>query len=206
MIMRVYVCRACRVSIWKFWCCVCVQQGHAFTFLRPFTERAEGVLSLPASVRLSVRKLCLVCMMTSLLYTDLGWPWGVTCPKHPLAKTCGLLLMVFIVNRSRPKLNYGAGRDFGVGPKLEPRGNNRSFPETRERACAPVKKIGSRDQVKDKTKFWAGTYYWTGTKFWAAGSKFWSAKSRVRLAGVTENAGRTCRKMSGIKRFFASRE
>ena len=61
-------------------------------------------------------------------------------------------------------------------------------------------------QVEDKTKFWAGTYYWTGPKFWAAGSKFWSAKSRVRLAGVTENAGRTCRKLSGIKRFFASRE
>ena len=61
-------------------------------------------------------------------------------------------------------------------------------------------------QVEDKTKFWAGTYYWTGTKFWAAGSKFWSAKSRVRLVGVTENAGRTCRKLSGIKRFFASRE
>ena len=62
------------------------------------------------------------------------------------------------------------------------------------------------DQVEDKTKFWAGTYYWTGTKFWAAGSKFWAAKSRVRLAGVTENAGRTCRKLSGIKRFFASRK
>ena len=62
------------------------------------------------------------------------------------------------------------------------------------------------NQVEDKTKFWAGTYYWTGPKFWAAGSKFWSAKSRVRLAGVTENAGRTCRKLSGIKRFFASRE
>ena len=62
------------------------------------------------------------------------------------------------------------------------------------------------NQVEDKTKFWAGTYYWTGTKFRGAGSKFWSAKSRVRLAGVTENAGRTCRKLSGIKRFFASRE
>ena len=60
-------------------------------------------------------------------------------------------------------------------------------------------------QVEDETKFWAGTYYWTGPKFWAAGSKFWAAKSRVRLAGVTENAGRTCRKLSGIKRFFASR-
>ena len=35
---------------------------------------------------------------------------------------------------------------------------------------------------------------------------FWSAKSRVRLAGVTENAGQTCRKLSGIKWFFASRE
>ena len=62
------------------------------------------------------------------------------------------------------------------------------------------------DQVEDKTKSWAGTYYWTGTKFQAARSKFWSAKSRVRLAGVTENAGRTCRKLRGIKRFFASRE
>ena len=67
-------------------------------------------------------------------------------------------------------------------------------------------RTGGNEQVEDKTKFWAGTYYWTGPKFWAAGSKFWSAKSRVRLAGVTENAGRTCRKLSGIKRFFASRE
>ena len=35
--------------------------------------------------------------------------------------------------RSRLKLNYGAGRDFGVGPEFgtEPRGNNRSFLETR---------------------------------------------------------------------------
>ena len=56
-------------------------------------------------------------------------------------------------------------------------------------------------QVEDKTKFWAGTYYWTGTKFRAAGSKFWSAKSRVRLAGVTENAERTCRKLSGLSGF-----
>ena len=35
----------------------------------------------------------------------------------------------------------------GLGPNSEPRGNNRSFPETRERACAPVKKIGSRDSI-----------------------------------------------------------
>ena len=38
------------------------------------------------------------------------------------------------------------------------------------------------------------------------GPKFWAAKSRVRLAEVTENAGRTCRKLSVIKRFFTSRE
>ena len=30
-----------------------------------------------------------------------------------------------------------------LGPNSEPRGNNRSFPETRERARVPVKKIGS---------------------------------------------------------------
>ena len=34
-----------------------------------------------------------------------------------------------------------------LGPNSEPRGNNRSFPETRERARAPVKKIGSRDSI-----------------------------------------------------------
>ena len=33
----------------------------------------------------------------------------------------------------------------GLGPNSEPRGNNRSFPETRARA--PVKKIGSRDSI-----------------------------------------------------------
>ena len=31
----------------------------------------------------------------------------------------------------------------GLGPNSEPCGNNRSFPETRERARVPVKKIGS---------------------------------------------------------------
>ena len=35
----------------------------------------------------------------------------------------------------------------GLGPNSEPRGNNRSFPETRERDCVPVKKIGSRDSI-----------------------------------------------------------
>ena len=35
----------------------------------------------------------------------------------------------------------------GLGPNSEPRGNLRSFPETRERARAPVKKIGSRDSI-----------------------------------------------------------
>ena len=34
-----------------------------------------------------------------------------------------------------------------LGPNSEPRGNNRSFPETRERTRAPVKKIGSRDLI-----------------------------------------------------------
>ena len=35
----------------------------------------------------------------------------------------------------------------GLGPNSEPRGNNRSFPETRERARVPMKKIGSRDSI-----------------------------------------------------------
>ena len=34
-----------------------------------------------------------------------------------------------------------------LGPNSEPRGNNRSFPETRERDRVPVKKIGSRDSI-----------------------------------------------------------
>ena len=34
-----------------------------------------------------------------------------------------------------------------LGPNSEPRGNNRSLPETRERARAPVKKIRSRDSI-----------------------------------------------------------
>ena len=35
----------------------------------------------------------------------------------------------------------------GLGLNSEPRGNNRSFPETRERDRVPVKKIGSRDSI-----------------------------------------------------------
>ena len=42
--------------------------------------------------------------------------------------------------RSRPKLNYGAGRDFGVGPEFG------AIPETRDRRVL-VKKIGSRDSI-----------------------------------------------------------
>ena len=34
-----------------------------------------------------------------------------------------------------------------LGPNLEPRGNNQSFPETRERPRVPVKKIGSHDSI-----------------------------------------------------------
>ena len=34
-----------------------------------------------------------------------------------------------------------------LGPNSEPRGNNRSFPETRERDRVPVKKIVSRDSI-----------------------------------------------------------
>ena len=34
-----------------------------------------------------------------------------------------------------------------LGPNSEPRGNNRSFPETRERDRVPAKKIGSRDSI-----------------------------------------------------------
>ena len=95
------------------------------------------------------------------------------------------------VHRSRPKLNYGAGRvgnshrpasprpttleedrklfvdfssilclqfetqamrtynffDWVSNTDSEPRGNNRSFPGTRDRARVPVKKIGSRDSI-----------------------------------------------------------
>ena len=35
----------------------------------------------------------------------------------------------------------------GLGPNSEPRGNNRSFPETGERGRASVKKIGLRDSI-----------------------------------------------------------
>ena len=35
----------------------------------------------------------------------------------------------------------------GLSPNSEPHGNNRSFLETREHACVPVKKIGSRDSI-----------------------------------------------------------
>ena len=61
----------------------------------------------------------------------------------------------------RPYVNYhaaqlpGRGRSWiagpagisRLGPNSEPRGNNRSFSETRERARAPVKKIGSSDSI-----------------------------------------------------------
>ena len=56
---------------------------------------------------------------------------------------------------SGASLRPGRGRSWttglagisGLGPNSEPRGNNRSFPETRERARVPVKKIGSCDSI-----------------------------------------------------------
>ena len=41
--------------------------------------------------------------------------------------------------------NTGLAGILGLGLNSEPRGNNRSYPETRERARVPMKKIGSRD-------------------------------------------------------------
>ena len=58
------------------------------------------------------------------------------------------------VTRSDPPFS-GRGRSWitglagisGLGPNTEPRGNNRSFPETRKRTCVPANKIGSRDSI-----------------------------------------------------------
>ena len=48
---------------------------------------------------------------------------------------------------------------------------------------------------------WAGTKFRaTGAKFRAAGWKFRAVKNRVRLAGVTENAGPKCRSSSDSER------
>ena len=41
----------------------------------------------------------------------------------------------------------GLARISGLGPNSEPRGNNRSFPETRERDRVLMRKIGSRDSI-----------------------------------------------------------
>ena len=48
------------------------------------------------------------------------------------------------LDRSRPELNYGAGRDFRVGPEF---GATRKQPIIRERDRVLVKKIGSRDSI-----------------------------------------------------------
>ena len=48
----------------------------------------------------------------------------------------------------------------GLGPNSEPHGNNRSFPETREHACVPMKKIGSRDSTFGLVN---STYFFTIT-------------------------------------------
>ena len=68
---------------------------------------------------------------------------GGPCSQHVTGNTSRQNQPQSAIIRSRPKLNYGTGRDFRVGP----RGNNRSFPETHERERVPVKKIGSRDSI-----------------------------------------------------------
>ena len=63
-------------------------------------------------------------------------------------------VFIYPIPRSS-KLWAGPGRSWiagpagisRLGPNSEPRGNNRSFPETRERDRVPVKKIGSRDSI-----------------------------------------------------------
>ena len=77
----------------------------------------------------------------------------------PAANLCTLSAIVFLPIKAwiwRHIRRYpGRGRSWiarlagipWLGPNSEPRGNNRSFPETRERARAPVKKIGSSDSI-----------------------------------------------------------
>ena len=68
---------------------------------------------------------------------------------------CNLIWTILERKSKTVVLLSGRGRSWiaglagisGLGPNSEPRGNNRSFPETRERARAPVKKIGSRDSI-----------------------------------------------------------
>ena len=49
--------------------------------------------------------------------------------------------------RSRPKLNYGAGRDFGVGPEFGATQKQLIITGNSWACCVPVKKIGSRDSI-----------------------------------------------------------
>ena len=60
-----------------------------------------------------------------------------TSPTHPALQSTG-------PGRSWIAGPAGISR---LGPNSEPRGNNRSFPETRECDRVPVKKIGSRDSI-----------------------------------------------------------
>ena len=60
-------------------------------------------------------------------------------PQSSWASTCW-------TGRGRSWITGLAGIS-GLGPNSEPCGNNRSFPETRERDRVPVKKIGSRDSI-----------------------------------------------------------
>ena len=60
---------------------------------------------------------------------------------RPANQSC---LFTCWAGRGRSRITGLAGIS-GLGPNSEPRGNNRSFPETRERTRVPMKKIGSRD-------------------------------------------------------------
>ena len=76
--------------------------------------------------------------------------WIATHIKHKGTGTpkCyhGCCSLLALPGRGRSWITGLAGIS-GLGPNSEPRGNNRSFLETRERDRVPVKKIGSRDSI-----------------------------------------------------------
>ena len=103
--------------------------------------------------------------------TSSGWGWVWT-PWPVTVKTFGLLLdkagiwfdfpdfkhdyikevyrsdVYFVVcGMVNFTVTVGLAAISDSGPNLGPRGSNRSFQETRDRGCVPVKKIGSRDSI-----------------------------------------------------------
>ena len=113
------------VRFWVYNCCI--------KLMNQMWDTEPQITIIPDNLFL----LLLVCTVST---------WEKDANPAAPAFTSEFLLHLSLAGRGLSRITGLAGIS-GLGPNSEPCGNNRSFPETREHARGPVKKIGSRDWI-----------------------------------------------------------